>query len=368
MIKVAIIGCGMRQDFVEPLRNTRFIQPVFYYNQTGGYLDFDVSEYSYIKKYKNLIDLFIKLIKFNPDFVFSNEPLFLKIFPINLITFIYCLIFKKKYSFAALENIDPVKKYGRLINSFFKVFYNIYISKASFIIPLNNSAEHLIKKYSNKEPTIKKMMYGVWGVNVDEFSPLINDLDPKLRKNSILFVGRLIDGKGIMYLLKAMKIVRKQVSDAKLYIIGQGPLKKEIVSKKEDYFEFLGSIENHLMPGYFRAAKITCIPSITTDKWSEQAGIANIQSISCGTPIVSTFSGSIPEYFPHNEVGILVEEKDSNELADAIIKLLTDQELNKRLGRNGRNLVIEKYNAEKNTNYFENFIFEYLNKETGNLL
>jgi glycosyltransferase involved in cell wall biosynthesis len=322
-----------------------------------GYIDFDVNEYSYIKEYKNSLQLLYFLIKFRPNLIFSQEPFALRMLFINLVTILYCLIFKKKYIILAIENIDPKTKYGKLA-TLLKPFFRLYIKNSFRIIPINKDSEKLVAKYSSKKVVEKfeRLLFGVWGVDVDEFSPVSKLDDPNLGNNAILFVGRLIEGKGIRHLINAMTIVRQRVKDANLYIVGDGPLKEETKNYNSTWIHFLGSIANKELPGYFRAAKVTSVPSITTKKWAEQLGMVNIQSIACATPIVSTKSGSIPEFFPDGEVGMLVPEKNPDALADALTTLLNDDMLNKKLGEKGRKLVTAKYDMHKNTLKFEKFI------------
>lgn len=358
-IKVAFIGYEIRRDLVEPLNKATRIKPFVFYKY-ANYKDFDPVQYTFIKKYNNVIHLFFLLMRYKPDLVIGHEPLFLRVLPLNLVTFLYSWLFRKKYAFAVLENVDPEQKNGKITSIILKFFCRLYVSKVSFIATINKEAGHLVSKYSNKKDLNFKenTLLGVWGVDLNEFSPEPRSIDPKLSGSAVLFVGRLIEGKGIRYLLEAIPLVREKVKDVNLYIIGNGQLKNDIVNfcNKNNWAHYLGSIENKLIPGYFRKAKVTCVPPIATKKWSEQGNLVNIQSLACGTPVVSTNSGAIPEWISNGEVGILVEEKNIKALADALIKLLTDDELNKMLGYNGRRLATEKYDANKNFDYFEHFV------------
>lgn len=352
----------MRRDYVQPFFSS-VVKPVFLYTHKG-YIDFDVDKHSFIKKYKNSVHLLYLLIKSRPDLVFSQEPFALRMLFINIATMLYSIVFKKNYVILAIENVDPQVKYGNLAICL-RPYLHSYIKRSFRIIPINKDSEKLIAKYGSKEAPLKfeRFLFGVWGVDTNEFSPARQSGDPQLQGRTVLFVGRLIDGKGIRYLIEAMRLVRQEVQDATLYIIGEGPLKQYIEDQNDDWIHFLGSVKNEDLPGYLRAAKVTCVPSITTRKWAEQLGMVNVQSIACATPIVSTVSGSIPEFFPNGEVGLLVPEKDPLSLAAALVSLLSDEDRRNKLGISGRQLAVEKYDANKNALVFEEFVSKLSNNE-----
>ncbi|MFN4133859.1 MAG: glycosyltransferase family 4 protein, partial [Candidatus Hadarchaeales archaeon] len=188
--------------------------------------------------------------------------------------------------------------------------------------------------------------------------------EPNLGK-AILFVGLLDERKGVAHLLQAFKKVKEKIKDLKLVMIGKGPLYEKIVqfakeNRLENDISLLGVVSNERMPDYFRAALLTVIPSITTKKWEEQVGMANIQSMACGTPVVSTFSGAIPEYVKHGRTGILVPEKDHESLAVAIIKLLKDEKYRKKLGRNARKYAVANYDLRKTMKKNEEIVLNLL--------
>lgn len=359
-LSVAIIACGMRRDYVQPFFKSNF-KPYIYYIEKG-FIDFNVQDYDFIKPYNNWLKLLYLLIRSRPEIVIAQEPFFLKLLMVNFVTVLYCKLFKKKYVVIAIENIDPQIKYGKM-SFFLNLFNKIYIRNATQIIALNNDAKRLIEKYSDisVRRKFRNVFFGVWGVDVTEFSPKVLAGDPDIGDNTILFVGRLIEGKGILQLIEAMQTVRRTVADARLFIVGNGPLKKGIEKLNKEYITIHGGMKNEDLPGYFRSARITSVPAITTKKWAEQVGMVNIQSIACGTPVVTTRSGSIPEYIPDGKAGLLVEEGDVQELANALIRLLIDHELNSVFGAEGRKLALDKYDADKSFKDFELLIGELSN-------
>ncbi|MEM3518836.1 MAG: glycosyltransferase family 4 protein [Candidatus Hadarchaeales archaeon] len=214
------------------------------------------------------------------------------------------------------------------------------------------------------EEKLKRLMWGTWGVDINKFTPTKTGEEPDFGR-AIFFAGLLEEHKGIRYLLPAFKEVKRAVKDVKLVIAGDGSLRPLIVDyakahRLEKDVILLGVVKNEDMPKYFRAARLTVTPSITTRKFEEQVGMVNIQSMACGTPVVSTFCGGIPEYVLNGKTGILVQEKNSNALAEAIIRILKDESLRRRLGRNARKHAIENFDARKNIQRCEELVLEIL--------
>lgn len=327
-------------------------------------------------RFRGLLDLLIKIISLKPALIQGGEPYD---FPAQL-TLIITTLFASKilrvpYYFPTLENIPPeekfaeIKRWGislsRFVIPFVKWLARIYSLGALVIFAENKGSEENIRRLGIPENKISRLLYGTWGVDIDIFSPMPAGDRIDMGKNRILFVGRLIEMKGLFVLLNAFLEVKKQIPDVQLFIIGDGPLKEEIRQRTtsagiSSSVHLLGTVLNQHLPPYFRSASVTVSPSITTRRWAEQVGMANIQSMACGTPVISTRSGAIPEYVPDGQVGLLVPENNSTALATAIIRLLNDRNLHQKLSRNARTYAVEHYNARRNVAKVEALLWEYL--------
>lgn len=131
---------------------------------------------------------------------------------------------------------------------------------------------------------------------------------------TVLFAGRPVEEKGIRYLYDAFKLVREIIPDAKLQITGIG--------KKYSYNE---------MPTVYHNTSILVLPSITTKTWEEQLGMVLIEAMACGLPIITTDCGAIPEVV--GNVAVIVEQRNSVELASAICRLLSSPRLQIKHGK-----------------------------------
>ena len=90
---------------------------------------------------------------------------------------------------------------------------------------------------------------------------------------------------------------------------------------------------------FYRRAAVLVFPSV----WNEPAGVPTIEAQACGTPVVSTYSGGIPEYVSHGQTGILVARREAEELATAISLVLVNPALARVLGEAGRQRAVERF-------------------------
>jgi glycosyltransferase involved in cell wall biosynthesis len=155
------------------------------------------------------------------------------------------------------------------------------------------------------------------GVDITQFTPIpYNE-----RMNNILFVGSLIERKGVWYLIQAFATVVKQLPEMHLIIIGEGAQRIEI----EQLAQSLGISENVSLTGpqsqervaeAMRHAKIFILPSI-----EEGLGVVLIEAIASGTPIVASNVGGISEVVD-DSIGILVPPANVDQLGKAILTIL----------------------------------------------
>lgn len=192
-----------------------------------------------------------------------------------------------------------------------------------------------------------------------EVMPLSLDLSlfyPSILKDKkqkkIFFVGRLATYKGLEYLLMATHLVSKKRNDFKIVIIGDGPLKYKLkhMTKElfiEEFVDFKGSVsDKELMTLLKEECDIFVLPSIYR---SEAFGISMMEAMALGKPVISTkIKGSGVNFVNINNLtGLVVEPKNSKQLADAIIKLLDNPDLRKKLGMAGRKRVEENFDLDK---------------------
>lgn len=140
-------------------------------------------------------------------------------------------------------------------------------------------------------------------------------------KKVVLFVGSLIERKGVEYLIKAMNLVSIKMNDIVCYIVGTGPKERKLreLSRKlkiEKNVIFVGQKSPKDIPLWMNACDLFVLPSLNE-------GLANVlyEALACGKPIVVTNVGGTSE-ITTKDVGFLVKPKDHNDLAEKILKTL----------------------------------------------
>ena len=160
-------------------------------------------------------------------------------------------------------------------------------------------------------------------------------------------VAALVPHKGQKHFIESAALVVRQVPDARFVIAGEGELRESL----EHQVKHLG-LEKHVKLAGFRpdilslhkAFDIFVMSSVT-----EGLGTSLLDAMACGRPIVATTAGGIPEVVADGETGFLVPPRDHHAMADAIVRLLNDEALRRRMGEAGLSLVSAKFSAERMT-------------------
>src|SRR3990170_5792830 len=199
------------------------------------------------------------------------------------------------------------------------------------------------------------------GVDIQRFRPdqelrMSARKELKLREDEkvILFTGRMVWEKGIYDLIYAAKMVamdsRVNNIPVKFLVIGNGHESESVNSRvKElglgDSFIFIEYYPYHRMHEIYNMADIFVLPSISTRTWKEQFGMVLIEAMACGLPVISTYSGSIPEVV--GEAGVLVQSNDPRDLYNAIKGLLNNEDQRRKLGNMGRERAVREFDTKK---------------------
>jgi glycosyltransferase involved in cell wall biosynthesis len=189
------------------------------------------------------------------------------------------------------------------------------------------------------------------GVDLNRFKPKIT----KKNHLTILFVGRLVDEKGIMDLYKAIVKVKKEFDQVKLKVVGDGLLKEQLIKLiRQDYLEnditFTSSNYKN-MPKIYQSADMIVVPSKTTKTWEEQYGMVLVEAMASGLPIIAYHSGAIEEVV--GNAAILVDEGEINNLTKQLILLINNKNLRVKLGKMGRRRAEREFDARKTARKFE---------------
>lgn len=162
-------------------------------------------------------------------------------------------------------------------------------------------------------------------------------------KKKILYVGRLIPRKGVKYLLEAYE--QLNISDTELIIIGTGPdeekLKEYVKKNNMKNVVFTGKIENNQLKKYYNESCLVVIPSINESMGDPWVFVLN-EAMYYENPIIATDAvGAAPDMIKDN--GFIVEEKNSTQLKEAMLKILSDDKLQDMMSKKSRKIICEKF-------------------------
>lgn len=173
--------------------------------------------------------------------------------------------------------------------------------------------------------------------------------DTKAPRYKLVFVGRLVEKKGVSVLLKAMSLLRDAHPQAELTIIGDGPDRKSLQAMAKQLglgstVEFRGSVINRDLPQELRNAAIAVMPSIVARSGDQEGlGLVAIEAMGCGCAVVATDLPAIRDSVRHEETGLIARAGDANSLATQISRLLDDDQLRRRLATDGREFAVANF-------------------------
>ncbi len=208
------------------------------------------------------------------------------------------------------------------------------------------------------------------GVDVDIFKPegIHNDIreDLKLEKSTPLVgsVSVIRSWKGLDYLVKAVPLILKEIPKTRFIIAGEGPYKKTLLKTinetgVSDKVCLLGHREDTL--SVFNSIDILAHPSYANEGVPQSV----LQAMAMKKPVVASDIPPLKEIVIGSETGILTPVKNPESIAAAIIRLLSDKELSKKLGENGRRLVSSSYSNRGMLNKIESLYRESLIDNNG---
>ncbi len=187
------------------------------------------------------------------------------------------------------------------------------------------------------------------GVDTDAIQPTSS----RLPEPMVLHVARLVEKKGTRDLIAAFALVRQRVPEAKLVIIGDGPLRASLRRQVQelsltDHVSFRGAQPYAEVLQFMARAWLIALPSVQAKTGdAEGFGLVLAEAAASGVPSVATRHGGIPEAVKDGETGVLCAEHDSTTLATAIIDLLRDDALRNRMGRAARRHAETHFNLTR---------------------
>ena len=169
----------------------------------------------------------------------------------------------------------------------------------------------------------------------------------------VLNIGSHIPARNTVALVEAVARIRPLIQQLKVVQIGGGSERDALEAAIEKYdlkdiFFLWGITDREKIHRFIRAADVYINPAIL-----EGFGIATVEAMLCGLPVVCADSGSLPELVEHEKSGLLFRSDDIDELSQDILKLYRSAELRQRLGRAARERALDKFSIRRFISSFE---------------
>ena len=200
------------------------------------------------------------------------------------------------------------------------------------------------------------------GVDTDYFRPDA-PVNPEFDdgKVNILFVGRFDPRNGLKTMLKAFKLVKQQYDNCRLIVVGDGPLRPyyhSLVDRKLAADIHFAGLINGGRPNYYAAADIYCTPCTKAS-----FGVVLLEAMASATPIVASDINGYRLVMEDNRQGILVPENTAAGFAEALLRLLKDPELRRRMGQEGRRTAVNTFSWDLVAGRVEQYYLELLGRK-----
>jgi len=209
------------------------------------------------------------------------------------------------------------------------------------------------------------------GIDMDDFSLVSEDI--KLQRKESLALGqdplvgiiaRLSDVKGQDVLIASFAKVIQQFPRVKLLIVGQGKTDEQLkqmvrAQKLEDYVIFKPVVNNTL--AWLHVLDIFVMPSR-----QEGLGLSIMEAQAAGLPVIASKVGGIPSLIDDGETGLLVEPENIEDLSQAIVKLLKNKDMSRKIGLSARAKVKTSFSSERMVQDTINFYLSIIKNDNEN--
>lgn len=192
------------------------------------------------------------------------------------------------------------------------------------------------------------------GINVQQSG----DANTSEHINRVVYTGALTENKGIFMLARAWNIINSRHPDARLIILGKGPVNRVTALIEPQYHnnvEFMGHVGRQTLLDVLKSSTIAVFPSLT-----ESFALAPMEAMVCGTAVVYTSRSSGPELITHGKDGLLADPLDVNDIAENVCYLYQNQDICRNIATAGRARIINEFEisvvAKKNITYYQSII------------
>jgi len=265
-------------------------------------------------------------------------------FPSGYIAFLFSKIFRKKSVITIHGSDIPLLKKFKFINKFVIPSLN----KSSLVIANSNYTREQMINLGVKPEKIIKIPVPASFVKHEQSAEELGKFRRKFSDDSskiVLFVGRLVEVKGVEYLIKSLREIKN--GKMHLIIVGNGVLMEQLKNLShslnlENKVSFFGSANKKELGLLHGISDVFVCPSIIDSQGAtEGLGLVIPEAMESRLPIIASSVGGITDFVKNEVNGLLVEQKNPSAIAKAIEKIFSDEELEKKMIENSEETVKE---------------------------
>lgn len=256
-----------------------------------------------------------------------------------------CIDFCKKLNVPLVADVHGPCEFGEYLDS--KIIKQKHIKALNFIDKFLCVAEWQIEVGKSRGIPEDKLEYVPLGIDFNKFEyrdkkELREKYGIDENTTLVLFVGQLIERKGLKYLISALPTIIKKYKTIKFVIIGSGPEKNDLIemcykTNMSQFVDFKGGVPENTMLDYYWMADIFILPSL-----AEGQPMVIYEAMATENAIIGTNVGGIPDQIKENVTGYLIPPEDSKAICNNILYLLDNPDICVQMGTNSRKRVIEK--------------------------
>ena len=296
------------------------------------------------------IKMFFKILHHKFDFIYAYT------FDMQIISILIKKIFKKKLIYDSAEYYPGMvgDRVPYPIFSLIRTLYYKFAGKADLVLTTNTWTKYQFRlaKVDNV-----KMISNVPELDMFFFNPSVRKTTRdllNLKEDVVLFsfIGFLAEFRGLEEIIEATKLLRENVSNFKILIVGRGPIKGKVMNliksyNLTNYFIVLDFVKFDKVPRYINASDAIFI-LYNPNRLNNWYAVPNklFEAVACQRAIIGSNFGYLKNLILEMNCGLLVNPTDAEDIAEKMKSLIKDTDLRKRLGINGIKHIRDKYNLE----------------------
>ena len=251
-----------------------------------------------------------------------------------------------------------------IINHVHTAFYNMKVRNVIIDKFLNRFTDETIYVSKASRESFRKA-----GYKIDKSIIIYNAVDADaytinkdpLNEKIITIVASLNDYKGHIYLLKAMRLALEDISEIKLWVIGDGPLREELKKEVKDLgieksVIFFGKKNN--IPELLGKTSVFVLSSLR-----EGLPVSLVEAMASALPVIGTDTGGIPEIVRNKENGYIVPPCDERALCKAILDMFSNEEKLEKMGQRSRELFERSFSLKHMSNQLDVLYMNLMKKK-----